>query len=586
MIRNNKILLNLGTNTPNGQARAMALTAAAAVETVPVAIVPYASAGSLLILGDEARALAAAKHCNTQENISCTVIVTAPDSAPESVQGVVGKHEQDGITVLTAAVSRLNGYLGAYQLTLNNPDNEAVIHDVTAGRKVFDLVLDLTTPAFINSQLPPPGYFATGDDTAALQQALDEIPGLVGEFEKPQYFHYNASICAHGSSGMTACTRCLDACPTDAITSLGDSIEVNPGLCQGAGSCATACPTGAITYGYPRLSDSLDCLRALLKSYRDNGGADAVLLFHDAEAGREVVAALASGLPEHVLPVEVEELGSVGMDTWLSALAYGAEAVVLLGIPGSPASVVKEIKAQLNVTHALLGGMAYDAGVLRYTDEQGADLIDMLETMSVPNMSFPGCLEPAGFAGLDEKRPVIRLAVDHLFAAAAALHQRTRPLVTLPTGAPFGEVLLDQARCTLCLACVSQCPASALSAGDETPQLGFIEANCVQCGLCCRTCPEDAIAIAPRYLYDFPTRNTRRVLYAEEPFACIQCGKPFATRSVIERITKKMQGHAMFQGAALARIKMCEDCRVIDIHDDKSGDTETGIVRSSPGGAS
>jgi len=575
-------LLNLGTHTLNGQARATALMAAAAVETVPVGIVPYASAGSLLILGAESQALAAAERCKQQENISCTVVIAVPDAGA----GAVERRDQDGMTVLTATVSNLVGFLGAFQLTLNNPDSEAVIHDVTNGRQVFDLILDLTTPALINSQLLPPGYFAPGDDAGALQQALEEIPALIGEFEKPQFFQYDASICAHGRSGMTACRRCLDACPTDAITSLGDSVEVDSGLCQGAGSCATACPTGAITYGYPRLSDSLNRLRALLKSYRDNGGTDAVLLFHDSEAGRDMVAALASGLPEHILPVEVEELGSIGMDTWLSALAYGAATVVLLGMPGSPASVVKEINAQLDVTHALLGGMAYDAGVLRYTEQQGADLIDMLENMSVPDMSIPGCLEPAGFAGLDAKRTVIRLAVDHLFAAAAALHHRTRPLVTLPTSAPFGEVLLDQSRCTLCLACVSQCPANALSAGDETPQLGFIEANCVQCGLCCRTCPEDAIAVAPRYLYDFPTRNTRRVLYAEEPFACIQCGKPFATRSVIERITKKMQGHAMFQGDALARIKMCEDCRVMDIYDDKGGDTQSDIGSSSPGGAS
>jgi ferredoxin len=566
--------LNLGTHTLNGQARTAALAVAAAIEVVPAGIVPYVSAGTLLVLGDETRAMAAAKRCNAQENISCTVVIAVPDAAA----GAVERCTRDGMTVLTATVSSLAGYLGAFQPTLKNPGSETVIREVTDGRQAFDLVLDLTTPAFINSQLLPPGYFAPGDDATALQQALDEIPGLVGEFEKPQYFHYEAGICAHGSSGMTACTRCLDACPTDAIISLGDSIEVNPALCQGAGSCATACPTGAVTYSYPRLSDRLEHLRTILKSYRNNGGVDAVLLFHDCEAGRDVVAALAPQLPEHILPVEVEELGSIGMDTWLSALAYGAASVVLLGMPELPASVVREIKAQLEVTHALLGGMGYEAGVLRYTEQQGAGLLDTLE-----NLSVPPCLEPAGFACLDEKRTVIRLAVDHLFEAATALHQRVRPLVTLPTGASFGEVLLDQARCTLCLACVSQCPANALSAGDEMPQLGFIEANCVQCGLCCRTCPEDAIAIAPRYLYDFPTRNTRRVLHEEEPFACIRCGKPFATRSVIEQITKKMQGHAMFQGDALARIKMCDDCRVVDIYDDQGGDTQTGIGQPLPG---
>ena len=290
-----------------------------------------------------------------------------------------------------------------------------------------------------------------------------------------------------------------------------------------------------------------------------------MLLFHDAEAGRDVVAAIAPQLPEHVLPVEVEALGSVGMDSWLSALAYGAAAVVLLGTERLPRTVEQEIQTQLGIAGALLAGMGYSPGVLLLVRQQGADLIGRLETL--PMLSNP---EPAGFAGLNEKRSVIRLAVDHLFASATA---QTRALVSLPTGAPFGEVLLDKTRCTLCLACVSQCPASALSAGDEVPQLGFIEANCVQCGLCCRTCPEDAIAISPRYLYDFPTRNRRRLLFEEEPFACIACGKPFATRQMIKKIIGKMKDHPMFQGAELERLKMCEDCRVKVMFAGNGGDT-------------
>jgi ferredoxin len=565
-------LLNLATNTPNGQARTAALAITASAETVPAAIVPYASAGSLLIIGEEAPALAAAEQCQQQENISCTVLVAEPGTT------TVGRREQGGFTVLTATVSGLAGYLGAFQLTLAGKGSDAIVNELTRGRQVFDLVLDLTIPAFINSELPPPGYFAPGDAAAALQQALEEIPALVGEFEKPQFFSYNASLCVHGRSGMTACTRCLDACPTDAISSLINTIEVNAGLCQGAGSCATACPTGAISYSYPRLSDSLDHLRTMLKAYSDNGGTDPVLLFHDGEAGRDVVKDVAAQLPENVLPVALEELGSVGMDTWLSALAYGAAAVVLLGTPAAPASVVREIRAQLDIAHALLDGMGYDTAALRYTDLQDSHLIDSIKEIPVIKHQ-----QPAGFAGLDEKRTVIRLAVEHLFATAAT---QIRPLITLPTGAPFGEVLLDQARCTLCMACVSQCPASALSAGDESPQLGFIEANCVQCGLCCRTCPEDAIAISPRYLYDFPSRNTRRILYEEDPFACIVCGKPFATRGVIEKITKKMQAHAMFQGAALERIKMCEDCRVNDIYGDESSAAHIKIDPSTTGQAS
>ena len=239
--------------------------------------------------------------------------------------------------------------------------------------------------------------------------------------------------------------------------------------------------------------------------------------------------------------------------------------------------VESEIRRQLGTAHALLAGMGYSPDALLYSRQQGAELVATIHGVSLLANS-----QPAGFAGLDEKRTIIRLAIEHLFDVA----EMKRPLVSLPTGAPFGEVLLDQARCTLCMACVSQCPANALSAGDETPQLGFIEANCVQCGLCCKTCPEDAIAISPRYLYDFTTRNTRRILYEEEPYPCIVCGKPFATRSVIENITKKMRSHALFQGPALRRIRMCEDCRVRDIYGDEGADAQIRVDPSTTGKAS
>ncbi len=558
-------LPDLPAETPNGKARAAALASMAGVAVEPAGVVPYTSAGTLLIVGAASQALAAVEDCKELAGIHCNLIVTAANVGVNTLE----ERSAGGVTVIRAAVESLSGYLGTFRLKLAADKGEALISEVTQGRGLFDLVLDLGAEPLIDSEIPPPGYFRAHDE-ATLQQALDEFPELIGEFEKPRFFSYDASICAHGRSGMTACSRCIEACPTDAIHHSGDTIEVDAGLCQGAGSCATACPTGAITYRYPRLSDSLERLRALLKMYREQGGHGPVLLFHDSMEGLQIVSGLAAQFPEQVLPVEVEEIGSIGMDTWLATLAYGASAVILLGHAQVPGSVDREIRAQLATAHALLAGMGYDAGLLRYMHPEDADLSAALSRTARPERPA------AGFAGMDEKRTVIRFAVEHLYAVAPG---RTRPLVTLPTGAPFGEVLLDQQRCTLCMACVSQCPANALSAGDDTPQLGFIEANCVQCGLCCRTCPEDAISISPRYLYDFPTRNTRRVLYEEEPFACISCGKPFATRSVIENITTRMQGHPMFQGEALRRIKMCEDCRVQDLY---ANDDDAAHIQIDP----
>ena len=124
---------------------------------------------------------------------------------------------------------------------------------------------------------------------------------------------------------------------------------------------------------------------------------------------------------------------------------------------------------------------------------------------------------------------------------------------------------VDKDKCTLCMSCVGACPASALQDNPLLPQLRLVEANCVQCGLCAKTCPEGAITLQPRLLLA-PERKQPRVLNEAKPYACIRCSKPFGTLKGIEAMIGKLAGHAMFQGAALERLKMCGDCRVIDIY--------------------
>ncbi len=98
----------------------------------------------------------------------------------------------------------------------------------------------------------------------------------------------------------------------------------------------------------------------------------------------------------------------------------------------------------------------------------------------------------------------------------------------------------------------------------ERPSLRFVEDACVQCGLCKATCPEKVITLMPQL--DFRAASaSARLLKEEEPFCCIRCGKPFGTKSTIERVAAKLEGkHWMFSGpgSRLEVLKMCEDCRV------------------------
>jgi len=146
----------------------------------------------------------------------------------------------------------------------------------------------------------------------------------------------------------------------------------------------------------------------------------------------------------------------------------------------------------------------------------------------------------------------------------------------LPAAAPFGRIAVNTDACTLCMACVSTCPAKALQDGQDTPALKLIESNCVQCGLCAEACPESAISLQPQYLWDSTEARQLETLHDDDPFHCISCHTPFATTAVIASMASRLGGHWMFQDdKAMRRLKMCGDCRVKDIFREDAAGIET-----------
>lgn len=477
-------------------------------------------------------------------------------------------------TWATGRLSDLTGHLGRFSASVETSSGPRDL-GALLGRKSanFDLVLDLGSRPIIDWEQPPVGYFAVPNGGFGLEAAADEIKGLLGRFEKPVYVAYAADICAHGRNGITGCTRCLDACPTHAIRSAGDEgVVVDTHLCQGGGSCASACPSGAIRYVLPSLSATAERLRRLLLVYRERAAGPAELLFHDRQQGREWVERNAGSLPESLIAVDVEEIGAVGPEIALCALAYGAARVSWLLPVGVASSVRREIEDQTGWAGELLEALGYGRSLLLLHSAERSWPTELTEQLPADASGRPA----AGFAAFDEKRTMAFLAIDHLHAHAP----HRRPLASLPAGSPFGMAQVDGKACTLCMSCVGACPGKALEEGSETPRLAFVEANCLQCGMCTRICPENAIFITPRFLFSSAERKAPRTLHEEEPFYCVRCGKPFGTRKILDRMRGRLAGHWMFQNPEnLRRLEMCEDCRVKDM-------LERDLAAGSPPGAS
>ena len=462
---------------------------------------------------------------------------------------------------LTSEVIQYEGRAPNKEITIDGALGQFIVNVGDQAIKA-DLILDLSPTSVLSMALKPPGYIASGHDASEIQSAKNELKELVGTFEKPRYFDYNESICAHGRSGKKGCTRCIDACPAEAISSLVDKIKVDPFRCHGGGVCTTVCPSSALTYAYPKPKDMLTHVRTLILTYLKEMDVDSEVNSSNAP-DLVFVNEEQHSRAEQILPaaliITVEEVASVGPEIWLSALAWGARCVRLFDLDGMPKSAASALDLHIEMTQSTLIAMDYPANCVSVICDQS----ELITSANLPPITT------ATHAPLGEKRQAFFLALDHLVEQA----EKVKPAALIPAGSIFGEAIIDQTKCTLCMACVSACPGNALQDGREIPQASLVEANCLQCGICTTTCPEDAMTISPRLLLDSQLRKKPRVLHEDQPFCCTKCGKPFATTSGIATILVKLAGHSMFaDGRSRDRLKMCDDCRVVDMMEDPNTD--------------
>lgn len=543
----------------NVTAKMAALIKEAALERHDAQSVSMISTGIVLVLGKDDTAVDAARKLGERMDVTVILEGGAVASPPDVMD----------VPIFTGNIESASGHLGQFEIRVTNlrptvPSSKSKLEFSgigETGSSTCDLILDLRggTPLF-NAPDKRDGYFNPDPKNPALvMEALFMMTDMIGEFEKPRYVDYDPGICAHASSRIVGCSKCLDICPTGAIEPNGDKVRYDPYICAGCGLCAVVCPTGAAKYNLPAGDQVSSRLRTLLGTYLKAGGETPMLLVHDGTFGRDIIALSARhgrGLPGRVIPFTVNQATQFGLESILHALGLGAAEVCIL-LPPQKRGDRDTLLGEFAIADAITEGLGYGAGRVRLLEP---DDPDELEALLYAATAYP-TITPGDVVGAGRKRSVLRLSLD-------ALHKKAPNKVdeiALPAGAPFGRVNVDVEGCTLCLSCVGACPTGALKDNESLPQLSFAEDACVQCGLCKNTCPENVITLEPRLSFRAEARSAQ-VIKSEQPFLCIRCGKPFATHASLERTIEKLKDHPMFQGPGkLDRMRMCEDCRVVEM---------------------
>lgn len=538
------------SQSANGKARLYAFENTVELKNLIPPTVSYESGGNTLIVGPTS-IIESAAHQLEQLN-SVTLLSTDGEKGTTA-------------NLYYASSVQVSGFLGTFTVITENNGIESNLAEVAINHDCFDIVLDLCLSSCMTEEVPVPGYYPVGRGYPKLAEALEEIPTLMGTFDKPKFFRLDTDLCAHSSRGVKGCERCVDACPAGALSSEGSDktghrIEINPYLCQGVGTCATACPTEAIQYALPSPQDTQKFIERTIANYKQAGGQDPIVLICSSRHEQYNVMAL-KVLTDNVIPVVVEELPSVGIDSWFAAITNGATQVLFAASRFMPETILRVLNNEVAIAQELLAQLGIEKETIDILYLES--LREGLPTLFTESFDLQlGDLE-------GNKRQRLFTSLD----ALAHLRIPVENVIEMPANAPYGAISCESKDCTLCMSCVAVCPTRALHTDGTSPSLQFVEQDCIQCGLCTKACPEQVLSMTPRMNWDKQQRQQAQVIHQEKAAECIRCHKPFAPQSMIDMLQSKLRGHSHFTDeAALNRIAMCEDCRVVDMFESMAED--------------
>lgn len=383
-------------------------------------------------------------------------------------------------------------------------------------------------------------------------KVLDGVLTLFDSLNSPE-LGVHPERCVLVRNKNAQCLRCADVCASGAIAFFeSEGLTIDPDLCIGCGTCATACPTCALEALHPtdeelavdiqRLAAENDadnprplfvsCARATHRAQKKTEGAANRSLFKKPETEFDP-----SGF------VQVACLGRLDESFYAQAAVYGFHEVDLICAYCDTCRYHKGGELALDVR----------ASALNLLDAHGSTMdIEVLEDMPDELIRLAA---PKGAMDYDESRRSVLTFANHAAQDSLQTALELKPEIEeiplgrrlrvqengalpqfLPTrrnrvfnsitylGKPvyqtmktrlWGQVSIDEDACNSCRMCATFCPTGALVKFDhEDGTIGVDHRSylCVQCTMCQSICPREAIHVTDEVsLTDFEEGVVRHI---------------------------------------------------------------------------
>lgn len=416
----------------------------------------------------------------------------------------------------------IKGHIGNLQVTVIDDEDD-------------EIVLNVSQIVWFDAKQMGLNQSGTFDpNLSSIEEIIKTLKQNINSYSYKKFTTYNQNICQYHGRREEICSKCEEVCPTVAITKddKTKTLAFSQIDCHGCGGCVSVCPSGAIDYA----PSNKEALFEMSKFYKDT---------HPLVIPQKMsMQTLEVSLKENILPFAIEGEKFLHESTLLTLAQMSGSQVIFYSDFLSKGT--KDSIRILNDIYQKKYGK--DAIIVAMNKEELEEAIK--EVSFIENSYFNFNQEGLNKREIFSHRLQKIVGNDNLGIVQTGEHVH------------YGKVEVNEVNCTLCLVCVGACNVGALIADAKDNTLRLNPSICTSCGYCEVSCPEkDCLTIKRDIIELEPNWFKDNVLAQDKLFACVECGKEFATTKSIEKIASIMGPIFASDPVKHRSLYCCADCK-------------------------
>lgn len=458
----------------------------------------------------------------SQEITKDVLLITSNKEDYDNFISKINSDDFELFSINEEILKDIKGHIGNLQVTVIDDEDDEV-------------VLNISQIVWFDAKQMGLNQSGTFDpNLSSFDEVINTLKQNINSYSYKKFTTYDQNICQYHGRREEICSKCEEVCPTVAITKddKTKTLAFSQIDCHGCGGCISVCPSGAIDYA----PSNKDSLFEMSKFYKDT---------HPLVIPQKMsMQTLEISLKEDILPFAIEGEKFLHESTLLTLAQMSGSQVIFYSD-----FLSKGTKDTIRILNDIYQKRySKDAIIVAMNKEELEEAIK--EVSFIENSYFNFNQEGLNKREIFSHRLQKIVGNDNLGVVQTGEHVH------------YGKVEVNEANCTLCLVCVGACNVGALIADAKDNTLRLNPSICTSCGYCEVSCPEkDCLTIKRDIIELEPNWFKDNVLAQDKLFACVECGKEFATTKSIEKIASIMGAIFASDPVKHRSLYCCADCK-------------------------